>query len=177
MATNTTNKPNYDWGDQNINKYYNTNIEQMKPNTVESQQMDLPEQTKESIRDQIRGYLNPALDKALKSLAKQRDYERRYVDVDTTSRGVDPNSAWYRSAKRNLDVGETYARSAVGNNYRSNVAKATADQFNRYLDRKADYDTANASARLDADMFNSKVKDAFEEMIYERSVRRARGGF
>lgn len=172
-----TTKPNYDWGDKKINKWYNRNIERMKPNTIDAPQMELPEQTRESIQDQIRGYLNPALQKALKGLANQRDYERRYVDLDTTSRGVNPNADWYRSAKRNLDIGETFARSAVGNNYRSNVAKATADQFNRYLDRRADYDVANASALLDTDMYDSKVRDAFEQMIYERSVRRARGGF
>jgi len=170
-------KPNYDWGDKKINKYYNRNIEQMQPNTVDAPQMDLPEQTKESIQDQIRGYLNPALQKALKGLARQRDYERQYAVMDPASRGVDPNADWYRNARRNLDIGETFARSAVGNNYRSNVAKATADQFNRYLDRRADYDAANASAQLNTDMYNSKVRDAFEQMIYERSVRRARGKF
>lgn len=167
----------YDWGKGKVNKYYNRNINQMQPNTVEAPVMELQEQSKATIEDQIRGYLNPALQKAITSLKKQKDYSRRYVDVDVPSRGVDPESAWYKNAKRNLDVGETYARSAVSNNYLSNVAKQTSEQYDRYLNRKAQYDLTNASNALNTEEFNAKVKDALEEMIYERSVRRARGKF
>lgn len=167
----------YDWGKGKVNKYYNRNINQMQPNTIETPVMELPEQSKATIEDQIRGYLDPAYEKAIQSLKKQKDYSRRYVDIDVPSRGVDPESAWYRNAKRNLDVGETYARSAVSNGYLSNVAKQTADQYDRYLNRKAQYDVTNESNRLNVSEFNAKVRDALEEMIYERSVRRARGKF
>ena len=174
----------YDWGKGKVNKYYNRNINQMQPNTIEAPVMELPEQSKATIEDQIRGYLNPAYEKAIQSLKKQKDYSRRYIDYDPNSRAATSNdsepaseSAWYRNAKRNLDIGETYARSSVSNNYLSNVAKNTAEQYDRYLTRKAQYDSQNASNALEADVFNAKVKDALEQMIYERSIMRSRGKF
>lgn len=175
---------NYDWGDKNINKYYNRNLELMKPNTAEAPTMELPAQTRESIRDQIRGYMNPALDKALKSLERTRDYDREVTVRDPNSRGASSNrsepasnSDWYKHARRNRDVGETFARGALVNNYLSTIAKDTAEQYNKYLDRRLDYDAANASMALDASKFNSKVRDDFEEMLYNRSVARSKGRF
>ena len=171
----------YDWGDSKVNEYYNQNIELLPTNTIDAPRVELPEQTRESIQDQIRGYLNPAYEKALAQLKKQRDYEREYAILDPNSRAAssEPNrnaseSDWHKHYRRNLDVGETYARSALSNSYRSALAKTTAEQLENYYNRKLAVDTLNASLGLDTGIFNSNRLIDREADIYARAIESAR---
>lgn len=152
-----------------LNDYYSKIITELPADTIEYTPITTPEQTTESIAEQVRGYLQPQYESAVRERKEQTTQNQAAIDVDAASRGMTP-STWVTDSKaRQLDS-EASDIADLGSDYSSTLAQSVASQYENYLTRKAGIDEVNAGNQITVDQWNSQVKTALEELAYSRAL-------
>ena len=152
-----------------LNDYYSKIIKELPADTIERAVISTPEQSVESILEQVRGYLQPQYDASVRQRQEQTKQNQAAIDVDAASRGMTP-STWVTDSKSRQLSAEASDIAGIGSNYTSTLAEQVASRYENYLNRKAGIDEVNAGNQIEVDKWNSQVKTALEELAYTRAL-------
>lgn len=152
-----------------LNDYYSKIIKELPADTIERAVISTPEQSVESISEQVRGYLQPQYDASVRQRQEQTKQNQAAIDVDAASRGMTP-STWVTDSKSRQLSAEASDIADLGSNYTSTLAEQVASRYENYLNRKAGIDEVNAGNQIEVDKWNSQVKTALEELAYTRAL-------
>lgn len=163
-------QPTLSFGNKTVDKYYQTILKTLKPETIEQQIIRTPTQTREEISQGVQSYLRPQLRQGLTELREATRQNMNDLDADAASRGV-VGSSWLTDAKRLQQRAEMQQRASMYNNYNSAVAQQVEGQYANYLERLRAVDTQNAANKIEVDEWNAQVKTAMEKLAYERALQ------
>lgn len=152
-----------------LNDYYSKIIKELPADTIERAVISTPEQTVDSIAAQVRSYLQPQYESSVRQRQEQTKQNQAAIDVDAASRGMAP-STWVTDSKARQLTAEASDIADLSGQYSSTLAQQVASQYDRYLNRKAGIDEANAGNQIEVDKWNSQVKTALEELAYTRAL-------
>lgn len=152
-----------------LNDYYSNILKELPADTIERAVISTPEQTVESITEQVRGYLQPQYESAVRQRQEQTKQNKAAIDVDAASRGMQP-STWVSDSKTRQLNAEASDIADLGSDYTATLAENVATQYENYLNHKAGVDEVNAGNQIEVDKWNSQVKTALEELAYSRAL-------
>lgn len=152
-----------------LNDYYSKIIKELPADTIERAVISTPEQSVDSIAEQVKSYLQPQYESSVRQRREQTKQNQAAIDVDAASRGMAP-STWVTDSKSRQLSAEASDIANMSGNYASTLAQQVAAQYDSYLNRKAGIDEVNANNQIAVDKWNSQVKAALEELAYTRAL-------
>lgn len=165
-----TEEPTLSFGNKTVDKYYQTILKTLKPETIEQQIIRTPSQTREEISQGVQSYLRPQLRQGLSDLREATRQNVAELDADAASRGM-VGSTWLTDAKNRQYKAENLQRASMYNNYNSALAQQVEGQYANYLERLRAVDTQNAANKIEVDEWNAQVMTALEKLAYERALQ------
>lgn len=151
------------FNDANLEKAYQ-NIYGQLQNSGGYTPIAMPEQTLESITDQLSGVLRPQYERAIAQRYGATKQQKRAIDVDAVARGMTP-STWVADAKNRIMNAEAADIAGMESDYASQLAGDALNQYNNYLGDK-----------LALDQYNQKLAQALGDDAYNRTLQQLSAG-
>lgn len=120
--------------------------------------MSMPEQSLQSITDQLAEVYRPQYEKAILQRYGATKQQKAAIDVDAASRGMG-TSTWVTDAKNRLMNAEAADISGLESDYASQLAGDALQQYNNYLANKQQLD-----------QYNQQLALALEGQAYNRAM-------
>ena len=149
--------------DSNLSNTYNSILSELAESSAYTP-IALPEQTQESIADQLAAILRPQYERAIASRAASTKQQKAAIDVDAASRGMG-SSTWVTDAKNRLMGAEATDIANLEGEYGSQLLSDTMNQYNNYLAQK-----------LQLDQYNQQLAAALEGDAYSRAMNQYSSG-
>lgn len=156
-----------------LDAFYQSALKALPANTIERAAISTPEQSVDSISEQVRAYLDPYYRNATSKRQAQTQQYKTEIDADATSRGMGA-STYVTDMKNRQLVAEAADIAALNNEYASTLAQNVAQTYENYLNRKASVDEINADNQIEVDKWNSQVQTALEQLAYTRAMEEYR---
>ena len=126
--------------------------------------LSMPEQTLDSITEQLAGALRPQFEKAIAQRYGATKEQKARIDVDAASRGMG-SSTWVTDAKNRIMNAEAADIAGLESDYASQLAGDALNQYNNYLGDK-----------LALDQYNQKLAQALGDDAYGRVMQQLSAG-
>lgn len=126
--------------------------------------LSMPEQTLDSITEQLAGALRPQFERAIAQRYGATKEQKARIDVDAASRGMG-SSTWVTDAKNRIMNAEAADIAGLESDYASQLAGDALNQYNNYLGDK-----------LALDQYNQKLAQALGDDAYARVMQQLSAG-
>ncbi len=126
--------------------------------------LSMPEQTLDSITEQLAGALRPQFERAIAQRYGATKEQKARIDVDAASRGMG-SSTWVTDAKNRIMNAEAADIAGLESDYASQLAGDALNQYNNYLGDK-----------LALDQYNQKLAQALGDDAYARTMQQLSAG-
>lgn len=126
--------------------------------------ISMPEQTLDSITEQLAGALRPQFERAIAQRYGATKEQKARIDVDAASRGMG-SSTWVTDAKNRIMNAEAADIAGLESDYASQLAGDALNQYNNYLGDK-----------LALDQYNQKLAQALGDDAYARTMQQLSAG-
>ena len=151
------------FNDANLNKAYQDIYSQLQGSGGYTP-LSMPEQTLDSITEQLAGALRPQFEKAIAQRYGATKEQKARIDVDAASRGMG-SSTWVTDAKNRIMNAEAADIAGLESDYASQLAGDALNQYNNYLGDK-----------LALDQYNQKLAQALGDDAYARTMQQLNAG-
>ena len=151
------------FNDANLNKAYQDIYSQLQGSGGYTP-LSMPEQTLDSITEQLAGALRPQFEKAIAQRYGATKEQKARIDVDAASRGMG-SSTWVTDAKNRIMNAEAADIAGLESDYASQLAGDALNQYNNYLGDK-----------LALDQYNQKLQQALGDDALARTMQQLKAG-
>ena len=151
------------FNDANLNKAYQDIYSQLQGSGGYTP-LSMPEQTLDSITEQLAGALRPQFERAIAQRYGATKEQKARIDVDAASRGMG-SSTWVTDAKNRIMNAEAADIAGLESDYASQLAGDALNQYNNYLGDK-----------LALDQYNQKLAQALGDDAYARTMQQLNAG-
>lgn len=153
------------FGDTNLQNQYNNILTQLQGSGAYTP-MTMPEQTLDSITEQLTQIYRPQVERAIAQRYGATKQQKAAIDVDAASRGMG-TSTWVTDAKNRIMNAEAADIAGLESDYASQLAGDAMTQYNNYLADKLALDKYNQqlAQALDADAYNRAMDQYGQGMI------------
>lgn len=143
--------------DANLQSQYNSILSQMQGSGAYTP-LSMPEQTLDSITEQLVQTLRPQYERAIANRYGATKQQKAAIDVDAASRGMG-TSTWVTDAKNRLMANETADIAGLESDYAAQLAGDALNQYKNYLSNK-----------LQLEQYNQQLQAALEGEAYDRAM-------
>lgn len=126
--------------------------------------LSMPEQTLDSITEQLSNVLRPQYERAIAQRYGATKQQKASIDVDAASRGMG-SSTWVTDAKNRIMNAEAADIAGMESDYASQLAGDALNQYNNYLGDK-----------LALDKYNQGLLQALGDDAYNRAMQQLSAG-
>ena len=151
------------FSDANLEKAYNSIYNQLQGSGGYTP-LSMPEQTLDSITEQLSGVLRPQYERAIAQRYGATKQQKAAIDVDAASRGMG-TSTWVTDAKNRIMNAEAADIAGMESDYASQLAGDALNQYNNYLGDK-----------LALDKYNQQLAQALGDDAYNRAMQQLSAG-
>ena len=152
------------FNDANLEKAYNNIYGNLKASGGYTP-LAMPEQTLQSITDQLAGVWRPQYESAIAQRYGATKQQKAAIDVDAASRGQMLNSTWVTDAKNRLMNAQAADIAGLERDYASQLAGDALNQYNNYLGDK-----------LALDQYNQQLAQALGNDAYNKAMQQYSAG-
>lgn len=146
------------FGDAKLQSQYDTILSQLQGSGAYTP-LTLPEQTLDSITEQLAQIYRPQVEQAIKQRYGATKQQKAAIDVDAASRGMG-TSTMVTDAKNRIMNAEAADVAGLEADYASQLAGGAMEQYQNYL-----------SDRLRLDQYNQQLQSAMEGAAYDQAMQ------